>query len=298
MAEAGPAQTVTLGEVVNLSAAGSSDSDGTVASYAWDFGDGSTDTGSGETVAHTYATAGSYIVTLRITDDRGAVDEDATLVVVRSPPVADNQAPRAEAGASQTVEAGATVSFDASGSADPDGTIASWLWDFGDGSTGTGSAVTHSYPTPGTYAVTVVVTDDDGATSVDATVVVVKAPEVPGNAPPVAEAGPSRTADAGSAVSFDASGSSDPDGTIASYVWDFGDGSTGTGATPSHSYAEPGAYAVTVVVTDDDGAVAQDVTMVTVVAVEEPSGCTTAPGSAHAILGVLAVLLFFRRRRH
>ena len=56
------------------------------------------------------------------------------------------------------------------------------------------------------------------------------------------------------AASFDGSGSSDPDGTIASYAWDFGDGDTGTGATPSHTYATAGTYTVKLTVTDNGGA--------------------------------------------
>ena len=55
-------------------------------------------------------------------------------------------------------------------------------------------------------------------------------------------------------ASFDGSGSSDPDGTIASYAWDFGDGATGTGTTPVHTYASPGDYTVALTVKDNSGA--------------------------------------------
>ena len=73
------------------------------------------------------------------------------------------------------------------------------------------------------------------------------------NVPPVADANGPYTGTAGQPVSFDGTGSSDPDGTIASYAWTFGDGNNGTGATPNHTYASAGTYTVTLTVTDDGG---------------------------------------------
>ncbi|MFC0036739.1 PKD domain-containing protein [Actinomadura rayongensis] len=73
------------------------------------------------------------------------------------------------------------------------------------------------------------------------------------------------TTDCGAlACAFDGSGSGDPDGTIASYAWDFGDGQTGTGATANHTYAAAGTYTVKLTVTDDDGATAEKSDTVTV----------------------------------
>ena len=68
--------------------------------------------------------------------------------------------------------------------------------------------------------------------------------------PPTAQATANCT---GLTCSFDGTGSSDPDGTVASYAWDFGDGSTGSGATPTHGYATAGTYTYTLTVTDNQG---------------------------------------------
>ena len=86
----------------------------------------------------------------------------------------------------------------------------------------------------------------------------------PVNQPPVADAGPDQTSAVGSTVAFDGSGSSDSDGTIVTYEWTFGDGSIGSGISTSHTYATAGTYAVTLTVTDDDGATGTDTATVTV----------------------------------
>ena len=155
-----------------------------------------------------------------------------------------------------------SVAFNGSASTDPDGTIASYAWDFGDGATGTGATTNHVFTAAGTYTAKLTVTDDKGATgSTTASVTV----SPPANQPPVASF--TRTPASGAApltVAFDGSGSSDPDGTIASYAWDFGDGSTGTGVTASHQYAADGTYQVILTVTDGPGATARAQSTVTV----------------------------------
>ena len=156
-----------------------------------------------------------------------------------------------------------SVAFDGSPSTDPDGTVAAWAWDFGDGSTGTGRTATHAYKTAGTYPVTLTVTDDKGATATGKVSVTVTAP-VPNVAPTAAIS----ASVAGRAGTFDGSASADRDGTVASWAWDFGDGSTGTGPRATHTYAKDGTYTATLVVTDDDGATGRATSTLTVTAAQ------------------------------
>jgi PKD repeat protein len=216
-------------------ATASTDSDDSIASYGWNFGDGTTATGA--TPHHKYAAAGTYTVTLTVTDLGGATGtKTATVEVVDAPP------PSAFFVTSLSF---LTASFDATGSADVDGTIVSYAWDFGDGTTGTGVTVDHTYAVGGNYTVTLTVTDDDGHTGVSS-----EAFDF-GEAPPPT-ASFTYTAQFRTAT-FDASASSDADGTIAAYDWDFGDGTTGTGVNPQHTYAAGGTYNVVLTVTDNTG---------------------------------------------
>lgn len=145
------------------------------------------------------------------------------------------------------------ITFDASGSSDPDGSIAGYSWDLnGDGSyDGSGETVSRSYDDSGEYSVSLRVTDDDGATDVASETVSVERPDQN----PIARFSTSSQSPAvGDPVSFDASESGDPDGRIARYRWDFHDGTIETaGETVEHTYDTPGDYTVRLTVTDDDG---------------------------------------------
>ncbi|MBA7671773.1 hypothetical protein ES703_79936 [subsurface metagenome] len=185
----------------------------------------------------------------------GLVDanEAALPAVPNTPPVADADGP-------YTGTEDVAVTFDGSGSYDPDGDPLTYAWDFGDSSTGTGVNPTHVYTVGGTYTVTLVV--NDGKVNSEPSTTTADITEV--NDPPVADAGPDQTAVVDEVVTFDGSGSYDVDGTIIAYAWDFGDGSTGTGVNPTHGYGTVETYNVVLTVTDNDGLTDTDEVIVTV----------------------------------
>ena len=131
------------------------------------------------------------------------------------------------------------------------GDVDSWLWDFGDGNTGSGPTPSHAYAAGGTYNVALTVTDDDGTSATDFSTAAIDSP----NEPPVADANGPYVGVVDAPVSFDGTGSSDPDGSIAYMVWSFGDDGHGSGEAPSHTYAEAGVYDVILAAFDNDGGV-------------------------------------------
>ena len=236
---------VYINETIHFNASESYDLDGSIESYFWDFGDGTSSNGS--VVEHAYADNGNYTVTLTVTDDDGTTDTaTAIMTVLNKPPVAIFTE------SAEIAYVGEAITFNASDSYDPDGAIVSYFWDFGDGTDATGVTVSHAYDTNGTFTVTLTVTDDDdtsNSTSSTKTIFF--------NASPVASFTESAgTVYAGEVVTFDASDSYDPDGTIVTYLWDFGDGTNATDVVVGHSYADDDVYTITLTVTDDDGGTA------------------------------------------
>src|SRR5216117_548773 len=219
----------------------SSDPDGTVAAYSWNFGDG-TPISTLQNPSHTYAAGGSYTVTLQVTDNQGAQSAQPTNTLTVTPP---NQPPVASFTKSCN---GLTCSF-TSTSSDPDGSIASYSWNFGDGTpVSTLQNPSHTYGAGGSYTVTLRVTDNQGAQSALASQTFTVTPP---NQPPVA----SFTRSCNGLTCTFTSTSSDPDGTVAAYSWNFGDGSpVSTLQNPSHTYGAGGSYTVTLRVTDNQGA--------------------------------------------
>ncbi len=167
------APTCTVGVACTFTDA-STDSDGSIASRAWTFQDGTPATSTTATQAVTFASAGSKNVTLTVTDNEGA-DASVTHQVTVSPP--GNQAP--VAGFTATCS-GQVCDF-TNTSSDPDGTITTNAWDFGEPSSGANNTAStedasHTYAAPGVYTVRVTVTDDDGVTSTTTNDVLVEPP--------------------------------------------------------------------------------------------------------------------------
>jgi PKD repeat protein len=240
---AAPTQLMEGSGPVTLDGSGSTDSGASIVSYAWDFGDGST--AQGASASHTYATAATYLLRLTVTDSASLIDTaTTTITVLDEPPTA------AFSIAVPAPEAGQSVRFDGSSSSDGDGSITRYAWNFGDGHAATGQAPSHTYSSPGTYSVTLTVTDSSGqkvSASHQLTVL----------AGPSARFSPAAAQTVeGAPVAFDATGSAGggTGAAITSYAWSFGDGATGTGATPSHAYFSPGTYTVKLTVSDSVGA--------------------------------------------
>jgi Tol biopolymer transport system component/PKD repeat protein len=220
-----------IGSTCVFDASGSSDSDGHIATYTWGFGDGSSGTGS--TATHTYTIGGHYEVTLTVVDNDGLTSIVGRTILANTGPVASFT----------SACTGGTCTFDASRSSDPDGSIASYSWVFGDRYTSSGPIVTHPYVS-GTFVVQLTVTDNLGTTATASTTLQIV------NPPPAA----SFTSVCNLfTCSFDATSSTDPDGSIQYYMWNFGDGSVGFGSITSHSYAAAGTYTVVLLVEDAAG---------------------------------------------
>lgn len=250
---------------VTADATGSSDPDGNVDHYLFDFGDGTPVVNTTNPVAqHTYVPgdglAHSYTVKVTVVDNEGAGTDKSQSVTVQ----AANVDPVSSFTA--TVDH-LDVGVNGSASIDPDGgTIVSYKWNWGDGqanTTTTGPTADHTYATAGHYTITLTVTDNRGGTNSSTQ-------DVETTMPPNQHPNAAFTSEVTKLkVTFNSSGSNDPDGSIASRTWDFGDGSTSTDTNPSHTYAAANTYTVKLTVTDNGGAtdtVQHDVTTIANVA--------------------------------
>jgi N-acetylmuramoyl-L-alanine amidase/PKD repeat protein len=305
-ANAGNDRLANTGESITFDASASiiKASGDTTVSYLWDWdGDGKFDqTVNTAVIKHVFETAGIFEVTLKVSLSDGSQSTDSIKVTINSIPVAD-------AGGPYSAEAGKQITLDGSKSTDKDGNIKNYLWEFGDGTTGNGMRPSHVFAEPGNYTVKLTVVDDRNVSSTTVSVTVeVTAIETsesttssetttetenktqksttesstdatdpqaaseetiaPNNAP-TADVGGPYSAKVGKQITMDGSASSDVDGTIKKYKWDFGDGTTASGQKPSKTYSKAGTYTVKLVVKDDKGLASPAATTTATIAEKE-----------------------------
>ncbi len=276
---------VDPGIPVTFNASTSSDSDGTIESYAWDFGD-SSPTGSGVIETHTYAVRGIYTVTLNVTDNTSLSSIATHQVVVDiSPRAAFLFAPAA-------IYIGVAVTFNGSTSTDSDGTIVTYNWTFGDGANVTGPVVTHAYGSKGTFTASLVVVDDAGLSNQTTATIDVRnrAPQMsssPGLGPVTVNTGATQT--------FTVTGS-DPDGDALTYIWRVDGSVVGNVNVFTFTGTAPGTHTVNVTVSDGSLAVSREWT-VTVASLSLLSSTWPFALLAFVVLGAVVLVWWTRRRR-
>jgi len=242
------------GERVRFDGSGSYDPDGNIVRWEWDFDDDGNIDATGRQGYNTYYGTGRTLVRLTVTDNDGA--SSTTSQYIRIGP--GNQSPNADFDYEPAnPNVGDFVRFDGQLSSDPDGYINSWKWDFdGDGITDrSGQVVWKSFSSSGSKRVRLTVQDNQGATSTIRKIVRVSTTNQSPNAD--FDYSPSNPG-VGETVRFDGTSSSDPDGRITSWEWDFdGDGNTDrTGSVVWYGFNSSGSKRVRLTVQDNQGATA------------------------------------------
>ncbi len=247
-----------------------------ISSWKWNFGDGNTS--NEQNPKHAYARPGSYNVTLTIKDRAGAENSFTMAINITNlaPLPAFDYNP-------ENVSSYDTIQF-TSNSVDRDGFIVNYTWQFGDGSIAYGRNVSHRYTAPGVYRVILTVIDNLNSTSTCYKEIRIE------NRKPSAdfEFYPEKPK-TGEKITFKDL-SSDMDGNIISWHWDFGDGTAANGRNASHAYAKPGSYKVRLTVEDNEGGVAS---YEQIVEVEEKE----TPGFGFALLMIALAIAIAAMRK-
>ena len=295
IADAGGPYSGTVNSGITFDASDSSDSDGYIVGYRWDWtNDGTYDTSwlTSSTTTHSYSSTGTYTVKIQVKDDDGKTNTDTAQVVIS----AGNQTPTATIVTINpiTTTYGEQVNFHGYGM-DSDGMVVEYGWRSNvDGFLNNESTFSRSNLSVGTHTIYFKVKDNDGVWSDEVSENIIVNPS-PINNPPVAVADGPYSSYVNTSIVFNASGSYDPDGDeIVSYSWNFGDGNNGTGVTIEHVYNSADNYTVNLTVTDSQGNPSTDTTYANISL--QPSGTT--PGfETIVLLIVITLILLWKKRR-
>jgi PKD repeat protein len=227
---------------IKFTAEESFDSDGSIESYEWSFGDGTNATGI--SASHSYDEGGDYLVSLSITDNLNGINNSQKLIHVDSPPTAYFSFDPYNPGTNEI------ISFDATLSSDPDNNvIKGYEWNFGDGGVERGRLARHKFQKEGNYTVNLTVIDDKNLKDNKSLIITVKNVQIPPAAFPIYAPEEPTTDDI---VIFDASWSSDPDGQIRGYRWELNDGTKNNETSFAHKFEKEGEYSVKLTVIDEN----------------------------------------------
>ncbi|PXX22059.1 MULTISPECIES: PKD domain-containing protein [Burkholderia] len=252
----------SVGQAVSFAGSGS----GRTIQYSWDFGDGATAQGAEAT--HTYAASGTFAVTLSVTDGSGQKAFATSQVIVEASATAPS-APRIVVDAGQAL-VGVAKGMQAT-SVDPNGNMLTYSWNFGDGATAMGQRVIHTYASAGTFTITVLATNQAGASASATTQLAVTGttvPEGPPSPPSILAPGVVRLNTPARFVGF----SQSLDGSALDYVWHFsGDTFTAAGQVVQNTFLNASQQATaTLTVTDARGNSASAAATVIVLPLEPP----------------------------
>ena len=252
---------------------------GSVTTWAWDFGDGTTS--SVQSPTHVYSAAGNYTVVFTASGPGGSVSKTAATAISVGKPAA----PVISFNPSPTVgSAPLNVAFTNSTT----GQVTTWAWNFGDGTTSTLKSPTHTYNSPGSYSVILTATGPGGTVTKTASSAITVS-----STPAVPVVNFSASVTSGTApltVAF----SNTTTGSVTTWAWDFGDGTSSNAQSPTHIYTVAGIYRVTLTATGPGGSASKAlVTAINVAAATTGSATSTVNFTASPSSGVAPLSVAF-----